>query len=179
LVPPRLHESSPERIGPLLKRLRLARGLSQPRLAEHLCDASSMPTVTRHEVSRWEREERLPASFWLRWLAVVLDAPLQQLEAAVDATRGRFQEHGPRRDVSIGCGGNRLRPSCWRRLIAPASATHQAWPTPGWPGAWTPQSPTTALLLPRSAWLSRVREQAATCWTSWMPACGDCAAPMT
>jgi transcriptional regulator with XRE-family HTH domain len=79
----------PERIGSLLVRLRLARGLSQLRVAERLCDASGMPTVSRHEVSRWEREDRVPGSFWLGWLAVVLDAPLEQLEAAIATFRGR------------------------------------------------------------------------------------------
>lgn len=83
---------SPERIGQLLVRLRLARGLSQLRVAEKLCDASGMPTVSRHEVSRWEREERVPGSFWLSWLAVVLDAPLEQLEAAIATFRGRASD---------------------------------------------------------------------------------------
>jgi transcriptional regulator with XRE-family HTH domain len=76
----------PEAIGALLTRLRLARGYSQLRLAERLCAAAGTPTVSRHEVSRWEREERVPGSFWLGWLAVVLDTPLEELEAAVAAS---------------------------------------------------------------------------------------------
>jgi hypothetical protein len=54
-----------------------------------------MPTVSRHEVSRWEREERVPGSFWLGWLAVVLDFPLAGLEAAVAATRRVGQQPVP------------------------------------------------------------------------------------
>jgi transcriptional regulator with XRE-family HTH domain len=76
----------PEPIGALLCRLRLARGYTQLRLAELLCAASGVPTVSRHEVSRWEREERVPGSFWLGWLAAVLDVPLDELEIAVAAT---------------------------------------------------------------------------------------------
>lgn len=74
-------------IGPLLSRLRLERGWSQLRVAEHLCAAAGVPTVTRHEVSRWERGERVPGEFWLGWLALVLDAPVGQLSAAAAATR--------------------------------------------------------------------------------------------
>lgn len=86
-MPPPDAPVGPEPIGQLLRRLRLAKGFSQLRLAERLCDASRLPTISRHEVSRWEREERIPGSFWLRWLAVVLDVPLEQLEAATAAAR--------------------------------------------------------------------------------------------
>jgi transcriptional regulator with XRE-family HTH domain len=79
----------PEPIGALLARLRRTRGWSQHRLAEKLNETSGMPTVTRHEVSRWEREQRLPASFWLGWLAVTLAAPLDDLESTLAATRRR------------------------------------------------------------------------------------------
>lgn len=78
---------APESIGPLLTRTRLAHGLSQLRVAERLCATSGTSTVGRHEVSRWEREERLPGSFWLGWLSVVLEVPLDELEAAVAAAR--------------------------------------------------------------------------------------------
>lgn len=88
--------SGRESIGPLLSRLRLARGFSQRRLAEKLADASSIPTVSRHEVSRWEREERLPGSTWREWLAVALEAPLEQLEAAVAVARRRLVGRPPR-----------------------------------------------------------------------------------
>jgi helix-turn-helix protein len=76
-------------LGPLLARRRHALGRSQLRVAELLCNASGMPTVTRHEVSRWEREQRLPSGFWLRWLAVVLELPLDELESAAAVSRAR------------------------------------------------------------------------------------------
>jgi hypothetical protein len=56
-------------------------------LAARLCAASGLATVTRHEVSRWEREERIPRGYWLAWLALVLDLPLERLERAAAVTR--------------------------------------------------------------------------------------------
>ncbi|HLL66043.1 MAG TPA: helix-turn-helix domain-containing protein, partial [Micromonosporaceae bacterium] len=75
-------ESGQESLGAVLSRVRAVRGCTQVRLAELLCAASGTATVTRHEVSRWERGSRVPTAFWLRWLAVVLDVPLELLERA-------------------------------------------------------------------------------------------------
>jgi transcriptional regulator with XRE-family HTH domain len=79
--------TSPPALGPLLARLRLARGWSQLRVAEQLCAASGVPTISRHEVSRWERQQRIPGDFWLGWLAVVLGAPGELLAAAAAHSR--------------------------------------------------------------------------------------------
>lgn len=76
-----------EQIGPLLVALRRSRGWSQLRVAQRLCAESGMPTVSRHEVSRWERGARVPGSFWLRWLAEVFEQPLERLELAVAAAQ--------------------------------------------------------------------------------------------
>ncbi|GAA1792539.1 helix-turn-helix transcriptional regulator [Planosporangium flavigriseum] len=89
MTPSRRLDSDPESIGALLVRVRLASGRSQLRVAELLCAASGVPTLTRHEVSRWEREERIPSQRWLRWLAVVLDVPLDELERATAVARAR------------------------------------------------------------------------------------------
>ena len=78
-----------ESIGVLMTRIRTERGISQLRLAERLCAAAGLTTVTRHEISRWEREERIPSGFWLGWLAVAMDLPLEQLERAAAAARRR------------------------------------------------------------------------------------------
>jgi transcriptional regulator with XRE-family HTH domain len=83
-----------ESLGPLLAQLRAERGLSQLRLAERLCAASAVPTVSRHEVSRWEREERVPGPFWLGWLAAVLEVPAHRLVAARPARGGRPRARG-------------------------------------------------------------------------------------
>ncbi|MGC5331008.1 helix-turn-helix domain-containing protein [Micromonospora sp. DT62] len=41
----------------------------------------------RHEVSRWERQLRVPGEFWLGWLAVVLAVPADLLATAAARTR--------------------------------------------------------------------------------------------
>ncbi|WFF00603.1 helix-turn-helix domain-containing protein [Micromonospora sp. WMMD964] len=74
-------------LGPLLVSCRLARGWSQQRAAAELCAAAGVPTLSRHEVSRWERQRRVPGGFWLGWLAVVLDVPLVVLAEAAAVTR--------------------------------------------------------------------------------------------
>ncbi|GAA0407387.1 hypothetical protein GCM10009541_58170 [Micromonospora gifhornensis] len=61
--------------GPPLTRLRLARGWSQSRLAAELCAAAGVPTLSRHEISRWERQRRTPGRYWHAWLAIVLGVP--------------------------------------------------------------------------------------------------------
>jgi DNA-binding transcriptional regulator YiaG len=61
-----------ETLGALLARVRGEQGVTQLRLAARLCAAAGVATVTRHEVSRWEREDRIPSGYWLGWLVVPL-----------------------------------------------------------------------------------------------------------
>jgi hypothetical protein len=75
-------------LGLLLLRARRSRARSQQRIAEELCAVAGTSTVSRHEISRWERGERLPSPYWLAWLGVVLDLPIRDLERAVAVTRG-------------------------------------------------------------------------------------------
>ncbi|MFC3500472.1 transcriptional regulator [Micromonospora krabiensis] len=77
----------PQLLGPLLTQLRLARGWSQQRTAAELCAAAGVPTLSRHEISRWERQVRVPGDFWLRWLAVVLATPVELLTGAAARSR--------------------------------------------------------------------------------------------
>ncbi|MGI5148555.1 helix-turn-helix domain-containing protein [Plantactinospora sp. CA-294935] len=79
----------------------MARGWSQLRVAEQLCAASGVPTVSRHEVSRWERQQRVPGEFWLNWLAAVLEVPVEELAVAAAASRPTTADGGEGRD-----GGN-------------------------------------------------------------------------
>jgi transcriptional regulator with XRE-family HTH domain len=81
------YATPPPALGPLLAHLRLARGWSQLRLAEQLCAASGVPTISRHEISRWERQQRIPGDFWLGWLANVLEAPFDELATAAAGSR--------------------------------------------------------------------------------------------
>lgn len=84
-----VYMSTAESLGPLLIRMRRALGRSQHRLAAQLCDTSGVHTLSRHEISRWEREERIPTRFWRPWLAEVLGVSLADIEAAAMTTRGR------------------------------------------------------------------------------------------
>ncbi|QSB15169.1 helix-turn-helix transcriptional regulator [Natronosporangium hydrolyticum] len=112
----------PDQLGPLLARLRQERGYSQRTLAERLCDVSRHPTLTRHDVSRWERQERMPTEFWLGWLAEVLGVSPDLLRLAAGATR---EHHTATVD------GVRIQ-------IPPRLGRHTLWEPPGYPvvSAW-------------------------------------------
>lgn len=75
-------------LGALLTLLRERQGLTQKEIADRLCQVSGQITVTRHEVSRWEREERVPTDFWLGWLSKVLNAPVAELQEARARSKG-------------------------------------------------------------------------------------------
>ncbi|HEU4423340.1 MAG TPA: helix-turn-helix transcriptional regulator [Pilimelia sp.] len=107
-------DRQPESIGPLLARLRLRRGHSQLRLAEQLCAASGVPTVTRHEVSRWERGQRVPGPFWLGWLAAVLEVPLDALLAAPRPARHVTQPRPAEAARTSGGATGAARAPGWR-----------------------------------------------------------------
>lgn len=88
--------TSPEAIGPVLARVRRTRRWSQADFADQLARTSGMATVTRHEVSRWERGERVPSAYWLRWIAAVTAEPLADLEQAAAVSRAlRGRMHVP------------------------------------------------------------------------------------
>lgn len=80
-----MHEQA---IGKLLRGLRERSGRSQAEQADVLSDLAGR-AVTRHEVSRWEREARLLTPFWQRHYAVSFDVPTEQLRRAVAAARAR------------------------------------------------------------------------------------------
>jgi transcriptional regulator with XRE-family HTH domain len=127
-----------ESIGALLSRLRMEQGKSQLRVAELLCAASGLTTITRHEISRWEREERIPTSGWLRWLAVVLDASLPELELA--AAHAREQREA---EMTITRYPSRDRFSSRASATAPANdpwMAHRAAARP-WPTSAQPDDP--------------------------------------
>lgn len=68
-------------IGTLIAAERRRRGWSGDGLARRLNAAAGRSTVTRNEVSRWERGARTP-KFWLPFLAQVLNLDLAELERA-------------------------------------------------------------------------------------------------
>ncbi|MDZ5442719.1 transcriptional regulator [Micromonospora sp. 4G57] len=129
----------PRLLGPLLAELRLARRWSQQRIAAELCAASGVPTLTRHEVSRWERQLRLPGDFWLGWLAVVLDVPGELLTEA--AARSRT----PGGTAATARGGSRSRAALLalaQRWLADPSAAALGGPALGRLAGPTPAGPT-------------------------------------
>ncbi|MFI1199308.1 helix-turn-helix domain-containing protein [Streptomyces sp. NPDC020883] len=73
--------------GAYLARLRRDAHKSQRQLAAMLCAVSGTQSVTRNEVSRWERGERIPDS-WLQFIAKVLGVPRGELERAAGYVRG-------------------------------------------------------------------------------------------
>jgi|GEM_PF-6358650 len=95
-----------ESIGAMLARLRTAQGRSQLRVAEAVCAASGASTVSRHEISRWEREARIPGRYWLRWLAHALAADPAELERAAARAR-RYRPERPHRPGRPRAGAGR------------------------------------------------------------------------
>ncbi|MGW2781056.1 helix-turn-helix domain-containing protein [Streptomyces populi] len=73
--------------GLYLAGLRRGTGKSQRQLASLLCALSGTQSITRNEVSRWERGGRVPDT-WLPFLAAALGAPEAQLRQAVEYARG-------------------------------------------------------------------------------------------
>jgi transcriptional regulator with XRE-family HTH domain len=105
------HDHDPdETLGALIARVRAQLGLTQLRLAATLCAASGVATITRNEISRWEREERIPRGYWLAWLALALDLPLTTLERAAALSRRQ------RRRLAPPPGWSQLAPGVYRRV---------------------------------------------------------------
>ncbi|USX52584.1 MULTISPECIES: helix-turn-helix transcriptional regulator [Lentzea] len=73
------HQDVPP-ITSLIPQARRERGLTQRELADLLCEISHNDSVTREEVSRWERGKRIPGPYWRTFLSAALDVP----HAAVD-----------------------------------------------------------------------------------------------
>lgn len=72
-----------ETVAHMIKRLRQAKGWSQPRLAAEMCRAAGLPaaSLTRQDVYRYEAGKRTPRD-WLPALALALGVPLAEFEAA-------------------------------------------------------------------------------------------------
>ncbi|MFE4972492.1 helix-turn-helix domain-containing protein [Kitasatospora sp. NPDC056651] len=69
--------------------LRRLRGhMSQSALATKLCTISGTSSVTRHEISRWERGQRIPDG-WLAALSEAFNVPLVELDQAAASARGK------------------------------------------------------------------------------------------
>nr|WP_246076705.1 helix-turn-helix domain-containing protein [Amycolatopsis cihanbeyliensis] len=71
----------------LLLQHRYRHGLTQYTLADRLAIVSGNYSVTREEVSRWERGKRIPGPYWRAWLSLALELPRVELERAAAAQR--------------------------------------------------------------------------------------------
>lgn len=76
--------------GALIRDLRSAAGWSQSRLATELQAVSGRDTISREDISRWEKGRRMPGPYWLRHLATALQVPLTTLEEAERMERRAF-----------------------------------------------------------------------------------------
>ncbi len=74
------------RFGAYVAQLRRRADKSQRTLALRLSDLSGTQSITRNEVSRWERGERIPDT-WLPFLAQALGVPASEMERAAAYAR--------------------------------------------------------------------------------------------
>ena len=74
-------------IGLLIRDLRLGLNWSQGQLANRLCAVSGRTSLTREDVSRWERGKVIPGPFWIDHLANVLEVPTNALLGAATVAR--------------------------------------------------------------------------------------------
>ena len=77
------HPDTPP-ITALIPQARREQGLTQRALADLLCEISQNDSVTREEVSRWERGKRIPGPYWRAWISEALDVPHAALDRADD-----------------------------------------------------------------------------------------------
>jgi putative transcriptional regulator len=87
-------DQPPKSLCSMLRELRNRQGLSQYDLAGQLIDASGNYSITREDISRWERGKRIPGPYWRKWLCTVFDLPQQDVDlAAAVARRTRRPDH--------------------------------------------------------------------------------------
>ncbi|MFC3453045.1 helix-turn-helix domain-containing protein [Amycolatopsis speibonae] len=85
----------------LLAEQRIAKGWSQCDLVAKLHTLSGNDSVTREEVSRWERGKRIPGPYWRQWLSDVLDTSGRELELAAAVARGQRRKSAPERRWTV------------------------------------------------------------------------------
>lgn len=79
-------------LGALIRDLRQSRSWSQADLACQLCTEAGRDTLTREDVSRWERGKVIPSRYWLDQLAHTLEAPHGTLVEAANLDRVNRRE---------------------------------------------------------------------------------------
>lgn len=84
--------ASRARAGRVLAEYRSRAGLTQAELADRLCRVK--PTLTRNDISRWERGVRLPGKYWLPRVVQVLELP-EQARTAIASVVWRTRAGSP------------------------------------------------------------------------------------
>lgn len=74
-------------IGQMIRQARIILGYSQYAIADELVRASGNDSLTREQVARWERGKRIPGPYWRRWICMVLQLPVGDVEVAVRSAR--------------------------------------------------------------------------------------------
>lgn len=88
-------------IGEVIRQARSSLGYSQYALADELVRVSGNDSLTREQIARWERGKRIPGPYWRRWICIVLQLPVSDVEAAVRlARRARWRARKPPRQAS-------------------------------------------------------------------------------
>ncbi|MEU3644520.1 helix-turn-helix transcriptional regulator [Lentzea sp. NPDC034063] len=80
------HQDVPP-ITALIPQARREQGLTQRELADLLCEISQNDSVTREEVSRWERGKRIPGPYWRAFLSAALHVPHAAVDKAATIAR--------------------------------------------------------------------------------------------
>ena len=90
------HQDTPP-ITALIPQARREQGLTQRELADLLCEISQNDSVTREEVSRWERGKRIPGPYWRAWISAALDVPHADVDRAAvlerECRRAKTEDH--------------------------------------------------------------------------------------
>ncbi|WP_205855766.1 helix-turn-helix domain-containing protein [Phytoactinopolyspora endophytica] len=76
-----------EPVGVMIRRVRILLGYSQYEIADLLVEISGNWSLTREEVSRWERGKRIPGPYWRGWISEVLRLPRGDVDAAAHIAR--------------------------------------------------------------------------------------------
>ncbi|MFJ8966173.1 helix-turn-helix transcriptional regulator [Lentzea sp. NPDC102401] len=85
-LPATEHQDVPP-ITALIPQARREQGLTQRELADLLCEISQNDSITREEVSRWERGKRIPGPYWRAFLSAALDVPHAAVDKAATIAR--------------------------------------------------------------------------------------------
>lgn len=74
-------------VGEMIRHARSSLGYSQYAVADELVRISGNDSLTREQVARWERGKRIPGPYWRRWICMVLQLSVSDVEVAARSAR--------------------------------------------------------------------------------------------